>query len=76
MKLNTIAVHAGDRKRPSKDQAPWVPVTTPIYTATSYFYEDAAELDQVLGMEKQARAPKPPSSALTSSSSASLEGLL
>ena len=52
MKLNTIAVHAGDRKRPSKDQAPWVPVTTPIYTATSYFYEDAAELDQVLGMEK------------------------
>ena len=56
MKLNTIAVHAGDRKRPSKDQAPWVPVTTPIYTATSYFYEDAAELDQVLGMEKHGQS--------------------
>ena len=52
MKLNTIAVHAGDRKRPSKDQTPWIPATTPIYSATTFFYEDAAELDQVLGMEK------------------------
>jgi cystathionine gamma-synthase/methionine-gamma-lyase len=56
MKLNSIAVHAGDRKRPSKDETPWIPVTTPIYTAASFFYESAAELDQVLGMEKMGQS--------------------
>ena len=43
MKLDSRAVHAGDRKRTGS----WVPVTVPIYTATSYFYDDAATLDRV-----------------------------
>jgi len=42
MKLETRAVHAGDRKRTGS----WMPVTTPIHTATSYFYEDIADLDK------------------------------
>ena len=57
MKLNTRAVHAGDRKRAgsqsTKPQSTkqWVPVTAPIYTAASYFYEDAADLDRVFANE-------------------------
>jgi cystathionine beta-lyase/cystathionine gamma-synthase len=52
MKLNTRAVHAGDRKRAGSQSAKqWVPVTTPIYTAASYFYEDAADLDRVFANE-------------------------
>ena len=47
MKLNTRAVHAGDRKRTGS----WVPVTTPIHTAASYFYDDAADLDRVFANE-------------------------
>src|SRR5580693_7415247 len=43
MKLDSRAVHAGDRKRTGS----WVPITVPIYTATSYFYDDAATLDRV-----------------------------
>lgn len=43
MKLDSRAVHAGDRKRTGS----WVPVTVPIHTATSYFYDDAATLDRV-----------------------------
>jgi cystathionine gamma-synthase/methionine-gamma-lyase len=41
--LHTRAVHAGDRKRTGS----YVPVTTPIYTAASYFYNDVADLDRV-----------------------------
>ncbi len=41
--LNTRAVHAGDRKRTGS----YVPVTTPIHTAVSYFYNDVADLDRV-----------------------------
>ena len=47
MKLDTLAVHAGDRKRTGS----WVPVTTPIHTATSYFYDAAADLDRALDGE-------------------------
>ena len=47
MKLNTRAVHAGDRKH----NGSWVPVTTPIHTAVSYFYDDAADLDRVFANE-------------------------
>ena len=36
MKIHTKAVHAGDRKKPG----PHIPVTTPIYTASSFFYEN------------------------------------
>jgi cystathionine beta-lyase/cystathionine gamma-synthase len=47
MKLNTRAVHAGDRKRAGS----WVPVTTPIHTAVSYFYDDTADLERVFANE-------------------------
>jgi cystathionine beta-lyase/cystathionine gamma-synthase len=47
MKLDTRAVHAGDRKHTGS----WVPVTTPIHTATSFFYDNAADLDRVFANE-------------------------
>jgi cystathionine gamma-synthase len=37
----TLAVHAGDRKKP----ADGVPVTTPIVSASSFFYDCAEDLD-------------------------------
>jgi cystathionine gamma-synthase/methionine-gamma-lyase len=46
--LQTRAVHTADRKRGTGS----TPVTTPIYTAASFIYEDIAELDQVFGHEK------------------------
>ena len=64
MKLETRAVHAGDRKRTGS----WVPVTVPIHTAASYFYDDVADLDRVFAEEIQgpnyARHGAPNSSAL------------
>lgn len=48
---HSLAVHAGDRKRPAGDQPSWVPVTTPIHTAASYFYNDIHDLDKVFGNE-------------------------
>ena len=45
MKIETQAVHAGDRKKPG----PAVPVTTPIHTASSYFYDSMEQLDRVMG---------------------------
>jgi len=48
MDIHTRAVHAGDRKK----AGPYVPVTTPIYTAASFFYEDMEQLDRVLGREE------------------------
>jgi cystathionine gamma-synthase/methionine-gamma-lyase len=48
LKLDTKAVHAGDRKKPG----PGIPVTTPIYTAASYFYETTGQLDRVFGREE------------------------
>ena len=47
MKIHTQAVHGGDRKKPARN----IPVTTPIYTASSYFYESMEELDRVFGQE-------------------------
>jgi cystathionine beta-lyase/cystathionine gamma-synthase len=47
MKLNTRAVHAGDRKH----NGSWTPVTTPIHTAVSYFYDDANDLERVFANE-------------------------
>ena len=49
MKLETKTVHAGDRKKP----APAIPVTTPIYGATTYLYESTAQLDRVMGREEE-----------------------
>lgn len=48
---HSVAVHAGDRKRPDASQPAWVPVTVPIYTAATYFYSDMADLDRVFGNE-------------------------
>ena len=54
MKIHTKAVHAGDRKKPGAH----VPVTTPIYTASSYFYESMEQLDRVFGRRKPATATR------------------
>ncbi len=64
MKIHTKAVHAGDRKR----AGPQIPVTTPIYTAASYFYETTEHLDRIFAQEETgycyARYDNPTSSAL------------
>ncbi len=49
MKLDTLAVHAGDRKKPG----PFVPVATPIYSSASFFYPEMETLDKVFGGEIQ-----------------------
>jgi cystathionine beta-lyase/cystathionine gamma-synthase len=48
MKFESKAVHAGDRRKAGD----FVPVTTPIYTATSYIYDSMAQQDRVLGREE------------------------
>lgn len=53
MKLETKAVHAGDRKRDRDRTGSFVPVTTPIFASSSYLYESAAKLDKVLGAEEE-----------------------
>jgi cystathionine gamma-synthase/methionine-gamma-lyase len=47
MKRETLAVHAGDRRKPSD----CIPVTTPIYTAASYIYDRTEDLDKVFAGE-------------------------
>jgi cystathionine beta-lyase/cystathionine gamma-synthase len=73
MRMQTRAVHAGDRKK----AGPHVPVTTPIYTAASYFYESMEELDRVFGREEAgycyARYDNPSNAALEELAAA-LEG--
>ena len=49
MKIESKAVHQGDRKKPGGP----TPVTTPIHTATSYFYETTSQLDRVFGHEEE-----------------------
>jgi cystathionine gamma-synthase/methionine-gamma-lyase len=46
-RIQTRAVHAGDRK----PQEGFIPVTTPIYTASSFIYKDIDQLDKVFGRE-------------------------
>ncbi len=48
MRIHTQAVHAGDRKKASEG----IPVTTPIHTAASYFYDDMEQLDRVFAREQ------------------------
>jgi len=48
VQIQTKAVHVGDRKKPG----PAIPVTTPIYTAASYFYEDMEQLDRIFAREE------------------------
>ena len=47
MSLHTKSVHSGDRKRTGGG----VPVTTPIHTAVSHFYDDVETLDKVFAHE-------------------------
>jgi cystathionine beta-lyase/cystathionine gamma-synthase len=64
MKIESKAVHAGDRRKPG----PHIPVTTPIVTATSFFYESMSQLDRVFGQEEAgyaySRYDNPTNSAL------------
>ena len=52
MKLDTLAVHAGDRKKPGE----YIPATTPIYGASSYYYEHVEDLDR--GLQGRGRRPR------------------
>jgi cystathionine gamma-synthase/methionine-gamma-lyase len=52
MKIDTKVVHAGDRKKNPDAPGAFVPSSTPIYTATTYLYDDTAKLDRVLGREE------------------------
>ncbi len=47
MKIETRAVHHGDRKKAGTA----IPVTTPIYTASSYIHDDLRDLDRVFAQE-------------------------
>lgn len=64
MKLESKLVHTGDRKKAGN----FVPVTTPIYTAASYFYDSMGQLDRIFGREEQgpsyARYDNPTTNAL------------
>jgi cystathionine beta-lyase/cystathionine gamma-synthase len=64
MKLESKMVHFGDRKKAGD----YVPVTTPIYTAASYYYDSMEQLDRVLGREEPgpcyARYDNPTTTAL------------
>jgi cystathionine gamma-synthase/methionine-gamma-lyase len=50
MKPETKAVHWGDRRQKTGS---FTPSTTPIYTASTYFYDDIEQLDRVLGREEE-----------------------
>jgi cystathionine beta-lyase/cystathionine gamma-synthase len=52
MKIETKVVHAGDRKKNPAAPGAFVPSSTPIYTATTYLYEETSQLDRVLGREE------------------------
>ena len=64
VKAHTKAVHAGDRKKDGRH----IPVTTPIHTASSFFYESMEKLDRVFGREEPgfsyARYDNPTNAAL------------
>ena len=49
MKFESKTVHVGDRKKAGN----FIPVTTPIYTASSYAYESMDQLDRIFGREEQ-----------------------
>jgi cystathionine gamma-synthase/methionine-gamma-lyase len=49
MKIQTRAVHSGDRRRAQKQ----IPVATPIHMAASYITETTAELDRIFGDEEK-----------------------
>ncbi len=49
MKIETIAVHAGDRKKLGN----YIPSTTPIFGTSSFSYEHMEDLDQVFNGEME-----------------------
>ncbi len=50
MKIHSKAVHSGDRKPAGRH----IPVTTPIYTAASYFYRGSIEtIDRIFAHEEE-----------------------
>ncbi len=49
MKIESKAVHVGDRKKPGTG----IPSATPIYGATTFFYENTEQLDKVFGEEEE-----------------------
>jgi cystathionine gamma-synthase/methionine-gamma-lyase len=49
VQIHTKAVHSGDRKKAGEH----IPVTTPIHTATSYFYQSMDQLDRIFGREEE-----------------------
>jgi cystathionine beta-lyase/cystathionine gamma-synthase len=64
MKINTRAVHAGDRKQ----AGPYIPSTTPVHFSSSFTYANVETLDHVFGNEIEgyayARYDNPTTSAL------------
>jgi cystathionine gamma-synthase/methionine-gamma-lyase len=64
LQIHTKAVHAGDRKKSGSH----TPVTTPIHTASSYFYDSMEQLDRIFAQEEAgycyARYDNPSSAAL------------
>jgi cystathionine beta-lyase/cystathionine gamma-synthase len=64
VRLDSLVVHAGDRK----PQGDFIPVTTPIHTAASYIYDRMETLDKVFGHEVEgfayARYDNPTNNAL------------
>jgi cystathionine gamma-synthase/methionine-gamma-lyase len=48
LQIHTKAVHAGDRKKSSNH----IPITTPIHTASSFFYDSMEQLDRVFAQEE------------------------
>lgn len=52
MKIETKLIHSGDRKKPGN----WVPIATPIYAATSFFYPSMEQLDRVFAREEKGPA--------------------
>ena len=49
MKIQSKMVHSGDRRKAGA----YIPVTTPIYTAASYFYDSMDQLDRIFGREEK-----------------------
>ncbi len=64
MKRESKLIHTGDRKKAGD----FIPSATPIYTASSYFYDSMDQLDRVLGRQEDgpcyARYDNPTTSAL------------
>lgn len=52
MKIETKAVHAGDRKPDPARPGAAIPSTTPIFGASTFLYQDTSQLDRVMGGEE------------------------